>query len=140
MACDLELYAIAIQLFVFNDRPFNSFLLSGRRLQMVLDEKSIQEYPVNARVPQGSILDPTLFLLYINLLPDNVICNIAIYTDDTTPYSKCYQASDLRQQLECLLKLNLIYKILWSAAGSGLLISMLEKINWFCLIGLIALI
>ena len=62
---------------------------------MVLDGKSSQEYPVNAGVPQGFILGPTLFLLYINDLPDDVICNIAIYDDDTTFYSKYDQASDL---------------------------------------------
>ena len=67
---------------------------------MILDGKSSQEYPVNAGVPQGSIVGPTLFLLYINNLPDDVICDIAIYADDATLYSKCDRASDLWQQLE----------------------------------------
>ena len=72
-----------------------SSFLSNRWLQVILDEKSSQEYPFNAGVPQGSIFGPTLFQLYINDLPDDVICDIAIYADDTTLYSKCDQVSDL---------------------------------------------
>ena len=86
----LKFYGISGQMF----GVISSFL-SNRRLPVVLDGKSAQEYPVNAGVPQVSILDVTLFLLYINDLPDDVICNIAIYADDTTLYSKCDQASDL---------------------------------------------
>ena len=73
---------------------------------MVLDGKSSREYPVNAGVPQGSIPGPTIFLLYINDLPDDVICGIAIYADDTTLYYKCDQASDLWQQRELASELE----------------------------------
>ena len=83
-----------------------SSFLSNRQLRVVLDRKSSQEYPVNGGVPQGSILGPTLFLLYINDLRDDVICDIAIYADDTTLYSKCDRASDLWQQLELASELE----------------------------------
>ena len=73
---------------------------------MVLDGKSSQEYPVNAGACQGSILGPTLFLLYINDLPGDGICDIAICADDTTLCSKCDQASDLWQQLELASELE----------------------------------
>ena len=98
---------------------------------IVLDEKSSQEYPVNA----GDAL--TLFLLYINDLPDDVICGIVIYADETNLCSKCGQASDLWQQQE--LNLTLIIETLWTGAECDLLISMLEKLNWFRLNGLITL-
>ena len=73
---------------------------------MVLDGKSSQEYPVKAGVPQGSILGPTRFLLYINDLPDDVICDIAIYADGNTLYSRCDRASELWQQLELASELE----------------------------------
>ena len=64
-----------------------SSFLSNKWLRVLLDGKSSQEYPVNFGVPQGSILGPTLFLIYINDLPDNIMCDIGIHADDTTCYS-----------------------------------------------------
>ena len=97
----LRSYGISGQIF-----GLISSFLSNRRLWVVLDENSSQEYSVNAGAPQGSILGPTLFVLYINDLPDDVICNIAIYADDNTLYCKCDQASDLWQQLELASELE----------------------------------
>ena len=72
----LKSYQISGQIF-----GLISSFLSNRWIGVVLDWKSSQEYPVHAGVPQGSILGPTLFPLYINDLPDDVICDIAIYAD-----------------------------------------------------------
>ena len=80
--------------------------LRNRWLRLVLQGKSLQEYPVNSGVPQSSILRSTLFLRYINDLPDDVVCNIAIYTDDSKLCSKCDQTSDLWQQLELASELE----------------------------------
>ena len=59
--------------------------LGNQWLQGVLDGKSSQEYPVNTGFSERSILDPKLFQLYINDHSNDVICNIGIYADHTTP-------------------------------------------------------
>ena len=117
-----------------------SSFLSNRQLWVVLDGNSSQEYSVNAGVSQGSILDPTLFLLYINDLPDDVICNIAICADNTTFYAKCIRHLICGNNLNWLLNWNLIYKALWTGVKSALLISMLGNLSWFCLTGLITMV
>ena len=66
--------------------------------------KNIQLYP--ALSSSSLSVGPTLFLPYINDLPDDVICNTDIYADDTTLYSKCDQASDLWQQPELASELE----------------------------------
>ena len=80
---------------------------------------------------QESILGPTLFLLYMNNLPDDVIYNIAIYADDTTLILTVIRCLICENNLNWLLNLNQIYKTLWTGVRSGLLISMLGKLRWF---------
>ena len=86
-------YGISVQIF-----GLISFFLSNKQLRVVLDGNYSQEFPVNAGV--------SLFLLYINDLPDDVLCDTATYADETTLYSKCDQASDLWQQLELASELE----------------------------------
>ena len=73
---------------------------------MVQDGKSSQKFQDNDAFPYGSVPGRTLFLLYINDLPDDFICNIAIFVDDDSLCSKCDQASDLWQQLDMVVELE----------------------------------
>ena len=83
---------------------------------------------------------PLTLKLYINELPDNAICSIAIYADDTTIFSKCEQASDLQQQLELASQLESDLETLLAGARSGLLISIWEKVKLFRLTNVITLV
>ena len=58
-----------------------------------------------------------------------ISCNIAIYADDTTLYSRCDQASNLWQQLELASELESDLRDIVAWVGSDVLIPILKKLN-----------
>jgi hypothetical protein len=105
---------------------FNSYL-SGR-LQKVKGNKSISsELPINIGVPQGSILGPLLFLLYVNDLPSIFSsCKCHMYADDTTLYCKARTIGEaercLQENLTLLSKWLDKNKLIVNAAKSNIVI------------------
>ena len=71
----------------------NSFL-TNRNQQVVIDGECSTEVPVTSGVPQGSVLGPTLFLVFINDLPDHVKSEIRLFADDCLIYRHIYSLTD----------------------------------------------
>ena len=61
--------------------------LTGRRQRIVVRGSKSSWAPVLSGIPQGSVLGPTLFLLYVNDLPDNVQSGIKLFADDAKVYA-----------------------------------------------------
>ena len=79
--------------------------LIGRSQTVILEGESSSEIPVTSGVPQGSVLGPLLFLLYINDLPENIHSQARLSADDTAIYITINNHSDsdtLQQDLDTL--------------------------------------
>ena len=71
-----------------SDSIVNWFLsyLSNRRQRVVINGQASDWASVLAGVPQGSILGPLLFLIFINDIVKHIWCSIRLFADDTSLY------------------------------------------------------
>ena len=81
--------------------------LSGRIQRVVVNGALSSNENVISGVPQGSVLGPLLFIIYINDLPDSIKSSVKIFADDTKVYRKIDDISDmhiLQEDLNSLQK------------------------------------
>ena len=85
-----------------------AFLL-GRSQCVALEGEKSSEIPVTSGVPQGSVLGPILFLLfllYINDLPDKITSQVRLFADDTAVYLTVTSKDDSHALQQDLIKLE----------------------------------
>ena len=74
--------------------------LKNRKQRVALNCQTSEWRKINSGVPQGSVLGPLLFLIYINDLPDGITSICKIFADDTSLFSKVQDINELNSDLE----------------------------------------
>ena len=78
--------------------------LSNRKQIIILNGQVSTWTSVNAGVPQGSILGPLLFLIYINDLSNNLSSNVKLFADSTSLFSVIHDIHVFSRELNQDLK------------------------------------
>ena len=91
--------------------------LTDRRQRVVVDGEVSNWKSVLSGVPQGSVLGPILFLIYINDLDDSITSNVLKFADDTKLFRKVNTDGDkqhLQNDLDRLVKWSEKWQMLFN--------------------------
>ena len=80
--------------------------LSNRTQTVVLENEKSSQVAVTSGVPQGSVLGPIIFLVFINDLPDGIRSKVRLFADDTAVYLAVSILEDAKQLQEDLERLG----------------------------------
>ena len=87
--------------------------LENRFQRVVIDGQSSNELPVQTGVPQGSILGPLVFLIYMDDIIDKILCDIRLFADDTCLLEIVHNAIESARRLNSDLKTLHMWSIQW---------------------------
>ena len=89
--------------------------LKSRKERVILNGQNSSWSDALTGVPQGSILGPLLFLIYINDLSDGLQCNPKLFADDTPFFAAVHNinkaTNDLNNNLTKIMKLAVQWKM-----------------------------
>ena len=83
---------------VYGEEDFHKWItswLSERSQKVMLDGLASDPVPVLSGVPQGSVLGPVLFLIFINDLPENIRSSVRLFADD------CFLYRNIESPMAC---------------------------------------
>ena len=87
--------------------------LSNRNQRVIINGASSSWRPIKSGVPQGSVLGPLLFLVFINDLPEHLICNPKLFADDVSLNAIMYDEKYSTENIEHDLKLIHDWFVKW---------------------------
>ena len=107
--------------------------LTNRKQRVVLNGKESNWGDIKAGVPQGSVLGPLLFLIYINDLEEGIKSQIKFFTDDTSLFSIVHypvtSAEELNHDLDQISKWAYQWKMSFNLDPTKQFISIILKLK-----------
>ena len=88
-------------------------MLHKRKQRVVLNGQVSCREEHKSDVPQGSVLGPLLFLIYINDLTDNIQSNMKLFADDSSLFAKVTDIATTQQSIESDLQTLSIWGHQW---------------------------
>ena len=95
--------------------------LTNRRQFVSVDNVDSPLCPIYSGVPQGSVLGPLLFLLYVNDLPDHIRSECRLFADDTLLFNSRENKAELQQDLNVLQEYASKWQLTFNVAKCAVL-------------------